>query len=159
MSSRASSWACRGADLGGRSDPEFVGQRQSVGVVHAQRLRPPAGRRQRLHQQQSRSLAQRLSGNECLEIADGLGTSSQRDERSEPLLERSGADLGESLDLDEPVVGLVEIRIWPTTPPAQRLVQLGERRSMVGGRGRRRLRDARLESQRIECVVVARQYR
>ena len=81
-----------------RLDPEALDQRVPRRAVRLERLGLPAGAVQREHQLAAEALAQRVLGDEGLELGDERRMPAERELRLDPLLERREPQLLEPLD-------------------------------------------------------------
>ena len=87
-------------------DPELLDERAAGVPVGLQRVGLPAGAVERQHQLPARPLAQRVLGDERLELRDQLGVAAEREIGLDPVLEaarrssssRAISDLGERLE-------------------------------------------------------------
>ena len=109
-------------ERGARIDPELVDERPARVLVGLQGLRLPARPVQRRHQVAAQTLAQRVLGDERLELPDQLvvapegevGVDAELDRRQLHLLQPGDCGLGEAL------VGEVRQRRGPSTARARR---------------------------------------
>ena len=106
-----------------RLDPELVDEGSARILVRVQGLRLPARPVQRRHQIPPQTFAERVLGDECLELADQLVVAPEREVGVDPELDRCQPDLLEPGDrrLGEALVGEVRERRAP--PQRQRVAQ------------------------------------
>ena len=153
--SSAGSWrriACSSClQLLARLEPELVGELALRLAVGAERLGLPAGAIEREHQLAAQPLAQRMLGDERVELADQLRVPARGEIGVDPLLERRPAQLLEPRDLGlrERLVGEVGER--RAAPQRQRPPQ---RRGGAVGIGALRLADELLEAREVELRPV-----
>ena len=123
-----------------RLDAELLGEQAARLVVDTQRVRLTAGAIEREHQLPAQPLAQRMTGDERLELGDDLGVTREREVGLDPFLDGGQAELLQAGDLllRERVEG--EVRERRAAPETQRLAE--ERRRLVrcaaGQRGQAR---------------------
>ena len=106
-----------------RIDPELVDEGPARFLVGVQRLGLPTRPVQRSHQIHPQALAERVLGDECLELPDQLVLAPEREVGVDPQLQRCQPDLLEPGDgrLREALVGEVRERRAP--PQRQRVAQ------------------------------------
>ena len=116
-----------------RVDPELVDERPPSFLVAIERLGLPPGAVERAHQLATRSLAQRISREQLLELADQLGRSSELEVGLDPLLEHGEPQLLEPGDraLGERLEG--EVRERRAAPERKRLAERPRRRLGIAG--------------------------
>ena len=104
-------------------DPELVDEGPARVLVGLQGLRLPARPVQRRHQIPPQAFAERVLGDECLELADQLIVAPEREVGVDPKLDRCQPDLVEPGDgrLGEALVGEVSER--PAPPERQRVAE------------------------------------
>src|SRR5205814_7358323 len=106
-----------------RLEPEILVERLPRSPVRFERVRLPARAIERQHQLRAERLAQRMLGDEVLQLADELAVAAERELRLVSLLECRKPDLLEALDrgAGERLVGEVGER--RAAPEAERLPQ------------------------------------
>ena len=108
-------------------EPELVGECEPRGAVDLERLGLPAAAIEREHQLAAQSLAERVGGDQGLELADERRVAAELELGVDPLLERGEAQLVEPRGLEAREVLLVEIGERGAAPEGERLGQ--ERRA------------------------------
>ena len=126
-------------------------------AVRLERLGLAAGAVQGQQQLPAQALAQRLAGDERLELAGDLRMAAEREVRVDAVLERRDPQLLQPRDLglEGRLVGQVGER--RPAPQRERLVQQRRRGGRVGGRAA--LGRESLEAEEVELVVVDPQLR
>ena len=87
------------AQLGARLDAELVDETGAGSLIHVQSLRLPARTVQRDHELPQEALAQRVLGDEPLELADDVAVATELEIGVDPLRERGEAELVQPPDL------------------------------------------------------------
>jgi hypothetical protein len=82
-----------------RLDPDLLDERLAGGLVRLQRVGLAAGAIKREHQLRPTALAQRMLGDECLELAHELGVTSKRQVGIYPVFQRGESEVLEANDL------------------------------------------------------------
>ncbi len=145
--------------LPARLDPEAADERLARIPVGGQRLGLPAGAVEREHLLPPEPLAERLCGDEPLELPDQLGVPAQGQIGLDPLLERVQAQLLEPGDLALDELLVAEVGERRAAPQPQRVAQargrelgvaVGERAPPVG--------EQALEPERVQLVRLQTQH-
>ena len=79
------------AQLGARLDAELVDEAGAGSLIHVQSLRLPARTVQRDHELSQEALAQRVLGDEPLELSDDVAVAPELEVGLDPLVERDKA--------------------------------------------------------------------
>ena len=111
------------AELGAGVDAELLDERLARGAVGGERVGLAARAVEREHELRARALAQRLGGDQRLELGDELGVAPEREIRLDPLLERDGAQLLEPRDLGLGERLVEEVGERRAAPERERLAQ------------------------------------
>ena len=106
-----------------RVEPELVGEREPRRAVDLERLGLPAAAIERKHQLAAQPLAERVGGDERLQLADERGVAAERELGVDPLLEGDDAQLVEPGGLEPGELLLVEVCERRAVPERERLAQ------------------------------------
>ncbi len=144
-----------------RVEAELVGEREPRRPVDLERLGLPAAAIERDHQLAAQPLAERVRGDQRLELADERRVPAQRELGVDPLLERCNAQLVQPRRFAPRELLLVEIGERRTAPEGERLGQERRPRGRVRAEGGRQqpFEAVGVDSFRLERQPVARSLR
>lgn len=132
---------------GTRFEPELLGEEAPSLAIHRECLRLPAGAVEGDDQLAAQALAQRMRGDEPLELADEVVVFAEREVGVDPILERGQPSLFEALRFRGRERFEREIRKRRAAPQRERLVQESGRR---GGIGALLVSDELLEAEEVD---------
>ena len=135
-------------------EAELVGEREPGGPVDLERLGLAAAAVQRKHQLAAQPLAQRMEGDELLQLADDRSVPAERELCVDPLFLGSDAQLVETRRLEPGEFLLLEVGERRAAPEVERLAQQPRRR---GGLRRSRLLQEPLEAVAVDRVATDRE--
>jgi hypothetical protein len=120
------------AELTARFDPELLDERAAGRLIGVERLRLPAGAVEDEHLLPPQPLAQRMSGDQPLELTHELAVATELDVGVDPLLDRAQVQLREPADVGLREFLVCEVGKWGTPPERKRLAEQLRRGTRLG---------------------------